>query len=218
MPTPTVEEYLEAIHTMACEDKAVIGARLAEALGVSPPTVTSTLQRMARDGLVSLDKDRQVHLTDLGRQAAENLLRRHRLIERLLVDVLGMDWHDVHDDACRLEHALSPAVERRLAAYLGNPTTCPHGNPIPGTGGVEGEVRLCDAKPGARLVLRRVAKQAESQPGMLLYLNQQGLRPGVAITVRDVAPFNGPVLVFAAGREVALGRDVAAMLWVTVEA
>lgn len=215
MPTPTIEEYLEAIYTMASEDRAVIGARLAEGLGVSPPTVTSTLQRMARDGYITLDTDKEIHLTEQGRQAVESLLRRHRLIERLLVDVLHMDWHDVHDDACRLEHAVSPEVEKRLAAFLGDPETCPHGNPIPGRSDAEGDLCLRDAQAGASVVLRRVAKRAEGEPGLLLYLDQHGLRPGAMLTVREVAPFNGPITVAAEGHEVALGRDLAAMLWVS---
>src|SRR5437763_17088566 len=129
----TVEEYLEMIYNMNMEDEVVIGARLAEKFGVAPPTVTEMLKRLVRDGYVEMDNKRQVTLTETGNQAAEAVLRRHRLTERFLVDMLGMQWHQVHEEACRLEHFISGAVEARAIAALNNPTTCPHGNPIPGS-------------------------------------------------------------------------------------
>src|SRR5204863_420776 len=128
----TVEEYLEMIYNMNMEDEVVIGARLAEKFGVAPPTVTEMLKRLVRDGYVEMDNRRQVTLTEAGNQAAEAVLRRHRLTERFLVDMLGMQWHQVHEEACRLEHFLSGAVEARVITTLNHPTTCPHGNPIPG--------------------------------------------------------------------------------------
>src|SRR3989442_3978480 len=129
----TVEEYLETIYNMAMEDEIVIGARLAEKFRVSPPTVTEMLKRLVRDGYVEMDNKRQVTLTEAGNQAAEAVLRRHRLTERFLVDMLGMQWHQVHEEACRLEHFISGAVEARVISSLNNPTTCPHCNPIPGS-------------------------------------------------------------------------------------
>src|SRR5437764_13774723 len=127
-----VEEYLETIYNMNMEDEVVIGARLAEKFGVAPPTVTEMLKRLMRDGYVEMDQKRQVTLTEAGNQAAEAVLRRHRLTERFLVDMLGMQWHQVHEEACRLEHFISGAVEARVVTTLNHPTTCPHGNPIPG--------------------------------------------------------------------------------------
>src|SRR5919109_3034051 len=129
----TVEEYLETIYNMSAEDEVVIGARLAEKFHVSAPTVTEMLKRLVRDGYIEMDNKRQVTLTEAGKQAAEAVLRRHRLTERFLVDMLGMQWHQVHEEACRLEHFISGAVEARVVASLNNPTTCPHGNPIPGS-------------------------------------------------------------------------------------
>src|SRR5258708_4190601 len=117
---------------MNAEDEVVIGARLAEKFHVSAPTVTEMLKRLVRDGFIEMDSKRQVILTEAGFQAAEAVLRRHRLTERFLVDMLGMQWHQVHEEACRLEHFISGAVEERVIASLNNPTTCPHGNPIPG--------------------------------------------------------------------------------------
>src|SRR5437764_3694244 len=130
--SPTVEEYLETIYNMNMEDEVVIGARLAEKFRVAPPTVTEMLKRLVRDGFVEMDQRRQVSLTEAGYTAAEAVLRRHRLTERFLVDMLGMQWHQVHEEACRLEHFISGAVEERVLTSLNFPTTCPHGNPIPG--------------------------------------------------------------------------------------
>src|SRR5918911_2331961 len=129
----TVEEYLETIYNMSMENEVVIGARLAEKFGVSAPTVTEMLKRLVRDGYVEMDNKRQITLTELGNQVAEAVLRRHRLTERFLVDMLGMQWHEVHEEACRLEHFISGAVEARVISSLNSPTTCPHGNPIPGS-------------------------------------------------------------------------------------
>src|SRR5260370_1199475 len=118
---------------MSAENEVVIGARLAEKFRVSPPTVTEMLKRLVRDGYVEMDNKRQVTLTEAGNQAAEAVLRRHRLTERFLADMLGMQWHQVHEEAGRLEHFISGAVEEPVIASLNYPTTCPHGNPIPGS-------------------------------------------------------------------------------------
>src|SRR5579884_1980295 len=122
--TATVEEYLETIYNMAAENEVVIGARLAEKFHVAPPTVTEMLKRLVRDGYVEMDQKRQISLTEAGYRAAEAVLRRHRLTERFLTDMLGMQWHQVHEEACRLEHFISGAVEARVITSLNNPTTC----------------------------------------------------------------------------------------------
>src|SRR5258708_11299905 len=129
----TVEEYLETIYNMSMEGEVVIGARLAERFRVAAPTVTEMLKRLVRNGYIEMDNKRHVTLTEAGNKAAEAVLRRHRLTERFLVDMLGMQWHEVHEEACRLEHFISGAVEERVISSLNNPTTCPHGNPIPGS-------------------------------------------------------------------------------------
>src|SRR5574340_1517416 len=140
---------------MSAEDEVVIGARLAEKFHVSAPTVTEMLKRLVRDGFIEMDAKRQVTLTESGNQAAEAVLRRHRLTERFLVDMLGMQWHQVHEEACRLEHFISGAVEARVIASLHHPKTCPHGNPIPGLVPNartylkdRGALRLADIPPG----------------------------------------------------------------------
>lgn len=183
--TSTIEEYLETIYNMAMEGDTVIGARLAERFQVSAPTVTETLKRMVRDGFVTMDDRRLVALTDRGVELAEAVLRRHRLTERFLVDMLGMQWHQVHEEACRLEHHISGAVEARVVAALEHPTTCPHGNPIPGYVGNartylsdRHALRLLHAERGREMVILCVSEVVENEEELISYLHDRGLTPG----------------------------------------
>jgi len=187
----TVEEYLETIYNMSMEDEIVIGARLAEKFRVSAPTVTEMLKRLVRDGYVQMNSKRQVNLTETGNRAAEAVLRRHRLTERFLVDMLGMQWHEVHEEACRLEHFISGAVEARVIASLNNPTTCPHGNPIPGSVPSARNylkdhhaVRLSSIPVGEKATIFCISEVVEDEEALILYLQQKGLTPGMQLTVR----------------------------------
>src|SRR3954465_1751800 len=128
----TPEMYLRTIYELEEEGVVPLRARIAERLGQSGPTVSQTVARMERDGLLHVADDRHLQLSDLGRREATAVMRKHRLAERLLVDVIGLDWEDVHIEACRWEHVMSEAVERRIVAMLEKPLVCPHGNPIPG--------------------------------------------------------------------------------------
>src|SRR6266571_5912078 len=157
----------------------------AEKFRVAPPSVTEMLKRLVRDGYVEMDQKRQVKLTEAGNQAAEAVLRRHRLTERFLVDMLGMQWHQVHEEACRLEHFISGAVEDRVIASLNYPTTCPHGNPIPGS--VEnartylkdqGAVRLSTLTIGDTATILLISEVVEDEEALILYLHDKGLTPG----------------------------------------
>ncbi len=159
MPTATLEEYLETIYKLS-ERGPAKPTQIAEEIGVSGPTVTNTLKRLEAAGLVRRDGT-DVVLTDEGRAHSIDIIRRHRIAERFLVDVLGIDWHDVHEDACLLEHALSPRVLAALETYLDNPEVCPHGHPIPAADGtvrtvsgfraVHGHARLdCRGRPSRR--------------------------------------------------------------------
>ncbi|MBI1894062.1 MAG: metal-dependent transcriptional regulator [Candidatus Rokubacteria bacterium] len=130
--SPAIEDYLAAIYDLISSGRTVIGARLARHMKVSAPSVTEAVSRMGRDGYVRIGARKEVTLTKKGKALAEVMARRHRLLERWLTDILGLDWTEAHEEAHRLEHALSPKVEDRLAAILGMPSTCPHGNPIPG--------------------------------------------------------------------------------------
>jgi DtxR family Mn-dependent transcriptional regulator len=214
MPTPAIEEYLESIYKIEARGVRVIGARLAEDLGVSPPTVTDMLRRLRVEGFVTVSPRKEVQLTAAGRETAEVLIRRHRLSERLLTDILGMPWSQAHDEACKFEHVISPQVEASLARVLDYPSTCPHGNPIPGSAAqADVLVRLSAAPVDARAVVRRVEAEDEA---LLGYVERLGLLPGVNLTVKAFAPLDGPVEVEVDGSSVFVGLAAAERLLVLV--
>lgn len=226
--TATVEEYLETIYNISMEGEPVIGARLAEKFRVAAPTVTETLKRMVRDGYIEMDGKRQVTLTEQGAERAEAVLRRHRLTERFLVDMLGMQWHQVHEEACRLEHYISGAVEARVLASLHQPTTCPHGNPIPGAVPNArtylsdlGASRLLLTEPGEPQVIVCVSEVVEDEEELISYLHDRGLTPGTQVTLaetpstRDIrVAADAPVAVLAGDRPVTVSAHAAYALWV----
>ena len=207
MPSATLEEYLEAIYKLS-EKGPVRPTPIADAIGVSGPTVTATLKRLQTQGLI-VRKHGEVILTESGRVQALDIVRRHRLAERFLVDVLGLKWDEAHEDACLLEHALSPRVMSALEEYLDNPEVCPHGHPIPTEDGqvakVEGAA-LCDFDAGCEV---RIVQVSEEDEGMLAYLGSMGMFPGQKVVIREVAPFKGPLLVEVGDSTYAIGRDVA---------
>lgn len=174
----TTEMYLRTIYDLEEEGVVPLRARIAERLEQSGPTVSQTVARMERDGLLMVAGDRHLELTDKGRDLAISVMRKHRLAERLLVDVIGLKWEDVHAEACRWEHVMSEEVERRLVVVLNNPTTSPYGNPIPGLDqlGLDGPVattetlvRLTDIPHGAQtaVVVRRLAEHVQSDPEVI---------------------------------------------------
>lgn len=224
----TVEEYLETIYNMSAENEVVIGARLAEKFRVSPPTVTEMLKRLVRDGYVEMDNKRQVTLTEAGNQAAEAVLRRHRLTERFLADMLGMQWHQVHEEAGRLEHFISGAVEERVIASLNYPTTCPHGNPIPGSVPNaraylkdQGAVRLSTVAPSEKATILLISEVVEDEEALILYLHEKGLTPGTRLIVLgqdnrgNGDQHEEDFRLQVEGREVRISKAVAAKIWVT---
>jgi len=215
-PSKTVEDYLLNIYTIASEGRPVIAARLAEALEVAPPTVTATLHRMSRDGLIEVNVHKEVMLTDHGHELAETMVRRHRLAERLLVDILGLDWADVHEEAHRFEHAISPRVEARILAVLGDPTTCPHGSPIPGTGAIidRDAVRLEHARAGDRIVVDRISEDAENDRDLLGYFQQTGILPGREFDVSEVQTLNSLMVLRHLDDVLPVGFAVAHHVWV----
>jgi len=212
----TVEDYLLTIYTMSSEGRPVIAARLAEAMEVAPPTVTATLHRMARDGLVAVNPRREVELTEAGFAHAETMVRRHRLAERLLIDILGLDWADVHEEAHRFEHAISPRVEERILAVLGSPTTCPHGSPIPGTGAVTpaDAVLLDQAGFGDHVIIERISEDAERDRELLAYFQRFGLLPGREFDVSVVQPQNALIILRHDENSIPVGFPVARKIWI----
>jgi DtxR family Mn-dependent transcriptional regulator len=214
-PTSSVvEDYLLAIYSMVIEGRPVIAARLAETLGVTPPTVTATIRRLSKEGLVEAGGRREIRLTEQGRARAEFMVRRHHLAERFLADVLKVPWSRVHEEAHQLEHGISPDVEQRLSAFLGHPATCPHGNPLPGTTIATNLLPLDQLAPGDSAVLERVVEQAEDDESFLEFLDRNGMRPGVLLNLVRVESFNQAVCVRVAGTDVMLGARAASSIWV----
>jgi DtxR family Mn-dependent transcriptional regulator len=208
-PTATVEDYLQEIYDLQEQGKSVIAARLAERAGVSAPTAWATLQRMQRDDLVTLDEHHEVLLTDHGKEAAQSIKRRHFLAERLLVDILGLDWAEAHEEAHRIEHAVSPLVEERIMAILGNPTTCPHGNPFPGLP-KSPTVLIAALAEGEEREVDGVQEDAEEDADLMRFLQQNDITPGTRFRVAEVASYNSTMtLEFDDGRRVVLGMSAA---------
>lgn len=213
MPTATLEEYLESIYKLAAQG-SVRPTQVADAIGVSGPTVTATLRRLESQGLVTREGTAVV-LTDEGTARALDIVRRHRIAERFLVDALGLDWDAAHEDACLLEHALSPRVLAALEIFLDNPAVCPHGHPIPSADGSVASLTgtlLADVEAGSTVSVLYVA---EDDDELLGYLGDLGLRPGAKVAVIDSAPFDGPLTVDVAHTRTAIARNVARL--VTVE-
>ncbi|MES9543110.1 MULTISPECIES: metal-dependent transcriptional regulator [unclassified Actinomadura] len=191
----TTEMYLRTVFELEEEGIIPLRARIAERLSQSGPTVSQTVARMERDGLLRVEGDRHLELTESGRGLATRVMRKHRLAECLLVNVIGLPWEDVHIEACRWEHVMSEDVERRLVALLDNPTTCPHGNPIPGLDELGGHGDDADEAPlavmtavaspqGADVVIRRISEQVQSDSDLMLRLKQIGIQPGREVILR----------------------------------
>jgi DtxR family transcriptional regulator, Mn-dependent transcriptional regulator len=187
--------YLRTILDLEEEGIVALRARISERIGHSGPTVSQTVARMERDGLLSVEGDRHLELTELGRHKAIGVMRKHRLAERLLADVIGLDWALVHDEACRWEHVMSEQVERRLLELLDSPTESPYGNPIPGLdeiGGVAAEPFLdgvislpAAVAAGTRhCTVRRLAEPVQFDPDLLHQLHEAGVLPGAQATIR----------------------------------
>lgn len=192
----TTEMYLRTVYELMEEGVPPLRARIAERLHQSGPTVSQTVARMERDGLLTVHEDRRIELTDEGSQLAEAVMRKHRLAERLLVDVIGLDWELVHDEACRWEHVISERVEQKLIGILKEPTESPYGNPIPGLealGGPvdvpsfrEGVVSLTEAlqRGDGSFELRRMSENVQADAETLAVLSEAGLLPGATFSAR----------------------------------
>jgi DtxR family transcriptional regulator, Mn-dependent transcriptional regulator len=211
-PTTGAEEYLQAIWTLLDEGGPVSNAQLAAFLRVSPASVSEMVHRIEREGLVDLTDRREIRLTERGDALARRVVRRHRLIERMLVDLLGYEWWKTHDEAERLEHAISPEMEEKLAERLGDPDSCPHGNPMPGTTRRRFSQPLEQVAPGAPVVIERIPDQFEHEPGFLEYLDQQGLRPGT--TIRLVERGADSLVIEIGGERRSVRADCGVKVWV----
>jgi DtxR family Mn-dependent transcriptional regulator len=208
-----IAHYLEAIYYIRAEGEVVRSARLADWLSVSRPTVTVALRRMTRDGMVRLNAHKEIQLTPRGDAAAAAIVRRHRIVERWMTDVLGLDWVAADAEAERLEHAVSEVVEERLYRKMGGPKTCPHGNPIPGHSTMRAnELRLSALRAGETGTITRISEVAQREaPPLLQYLHERGLHPGTRITVEEVDQI-GRTIKLRAARQLTLSYETASKL------
>jgi DtxR family transcriptional regulator, Mn-dependent transcriptional regulator len=228
----TTEMYLRTVFELTEEGVVPLRARIAERLSQSGPTVSETVARMERDGLLMMDQDRRLALTSEGETLATRVMRKHRLAECLLVDVIGLPWEEVHIEACRWEHVISDSVERRLASLLNYPVRCPHGNVIPGLAelgvpetAVDGAkaaahepdvaMTAITASAPAQVVVQRISEQLQSDAALMLKLKNIGIQPGREVTL---VVGSDDVRVSCAGRvdsrDAALSREVASHLFV----
>jgi len=213
--TPRSEEYLEAIYKLQEEtEKAVSISKVAEYLQLSAASASEMIKRLKQGGSVKYSAGREISLTKKGLREASQVIRRHRLAERLLTDFLHLRWDEIHEEACKLEHVISPEVEERLVESLGNPTTCPHGYPIPNKSGEYPKIRimpLADVKSGSKAIIARVR---EDDPEILRYLAKLGLIPEAVVEILEIAPFDGPLTLKVDNDKFAIGRDLAKKIMV----
>jgi DtxR family transcriptional regulator, iron-dependent repressor len=212
-PSEVVTRYLEAIYYIKAEGEVVRSARLADWLSVSRPTVAAALRRMTRDGMVRLNGRKEIEFTPRGERAAAAIVRRHRIAERWLTDVLGLDWVTADTEAERLESAISDVVADKLHQAMGKPQTCPHGNPIPGVSTMRAdELRLSALRDGESGTISRISEVAQREaPPLLQYLHDRGLKPGTRVRVEEVDEV-GRTMRLRAGRALTLSTETAAKL------
>ncbi len=206
--TRSVEDYLKAIYRLSPQGRPASTSEIANRLELSPASVSGMVKRLSEQGLLEHVPYKGVQLTEDGRRAALRMLRRHRLIEAYLVAFLGYTWDTVHDEAERLEHAVSDLLVERMAAVLGNPSVDPHGDPIPTPDGDIQEIAsipLSEVPSGSTVEIRQVE---ESQPERLRYIASLGLRPGVRVAIADRQPFQGPITIEVGGETHVIGHEL----------
>ena len=214
---PAFEQYCEAIFELDEDDLDVIQARIAERLGVSRPAVSEMIRRMTNEGLVRSAKGK-IKLTSAGAELAERVVRRHRLAERFLTDILGLSWAEAHHEAGKWEHVLSSPVEAAINRLLDNPTTCPHGNPIPGSRyEAPDAVALCGVDVGTAFTVSRIPEELEFTPGLLEFLESSEIQPGREGVVEAASPDGTMTVRMGGERVVGVGAFASARILVSSE-
>jgi DtxR family Mn-dependent transcriptional regulator len=210
---PAFEEYCECIFELAEDDVDIIQARIAERLQVSRPAVSEMMRKLEAERLIT--NDGAIELTEQGLELAQRVVRRHRLAERFLTDVLKLSWAEAHHEAGKWEHIMSTNVEEAINRLLGSPTTCPHGNPIPGSAYIEPDSAPLASQPvGETFVVRRIPEELEFTPGLLEFLEESSLRPGCSGVVTASSP-DGTLTVEIDGRHVGVGAFASERIMVT---
>ncbi len=212
--TGQAEDYLKVIYEIERDGEAAATTAIAERLHIAPASVSGMVRRLARQGLVTVERYRGARLTPKGRRVALQMIRRHRVLESYLVTQLGYGWDGVHDEAERLEHAASPDLIDRMAAALGDPTVDPHGAPIPRADGTVDDARLPVLNDLAVGEQGRVARMSDRDPALLRYLGELGIRPGVTLRLVDRAPFDGPLTVAVGRARHVIGVTVATRVYI----
>lgn len=213
-PTHTIEDYLMTMYVIERDHGEIVAARLAEMMNVAAATVAMTFKRMERDKLIAGKGRGGVHLTEAGRAAASSVIRRHMLTEWLLVSILKVPMSQTHDEAHNIEHAISPQLEERMRVILGDPKTCPHGNPFPGFEHVVSAwLPLTDLPVGKLVTIRRVHELAEDNPELLNFLIEHNILPGVQVTVTESLAFNQTLSLAVGDKQVTLGFPVAKFIF-----
>ncbi len=214
--TAGMEDYLATIYALAAEGEVVISARLAEHLRVGPSSVAGMVKRLVDAGHARFNERKEILLTEAGQSIAETAVRRHRLAERVLTDLLGFDWAEAHTEAHSFEHGLTPKIIDRFFEVLGRPRTCPHGSPIPGSDADLSWIGLPldRVKVGDTVVMDRITESGEMDNRLLVMLGKLGLTPGTEALVKEIAPWSNSVTLHLRDREVRLSLDDAAKIWV----
>jgi DtxR family Mn-dependent transcriptional regulator len=214
---PASKEYLEAVYELEEEGRKILQARISERLGLAPATVSEGVRRLITDGYVTIGETRAIALTDTGRAVAETLVRRHRLAERMITDLLGLPWHSAHEQALDWEKVMTPEIEQAILDQLKGDHTCPHGNPIPGT---TSAVPWAALKPVAAMAvddsgtLTRLLEDVELDHNVLVYLEKHKLMPGHELRLVEIAPDGTRTLEVDASDRVGLGDKLADNLWI----
>jgi len=210
--TSATEEYLEIIYRLQKKNGVATTSDLVRSLKVAPGTVTNTIARLEKESFVIHEPYRGVRLTEKGRRIALRTIRKHRLSERLLTDLLNVEWERVHEAACKLEHSISDEIAKKIEKALGHPKTCPHGNPIPTEcGGVLEE----ESRPLSEFNLRekgKIVKITDERREILEYLSSLGVKPNKIVEIIDKAPFSGPITISIEGKNHALSREIASLI------
>lgn len=211
----TIEDYLETLFILQRDGIPIVGARLAELLKVTPPTVTNTLKRMSRDGLITSNDEQGSLLTEQGLEIARSVMRRHMLTEWLLMKMLKVPWSKTHSEAHNLEHTISEVIEEQMRTNLGDPKTCPHGNPMPGYEYVTSKwVPLIEVLQGELVIIRRIHELGESEPELMKFLEENGIIPGAEAQILEKLDFNQTISLQVKGRFVSLGFSSAKFIFV----
>ena len=211
-----VEECLETLFKLEKDGKRVKMTELAEKLGFPYSSMTVLLQKLSSMGLIDYEPYKGVKLTDKGKELAIKVIRRHRLSERFLTDILGFDWSEAHEHACKLEHVITNKIEEKLDEKLGKPTVCPHGNPIPTADGkiiFENDIPLSELQPTEEATITRIL---DENSNLLRRLVAMGILPGVKVVVKEKSPLGGTLVLKIGDYEVALGHDVASKICVKI--